>query len=367
MEGTIMRRRGFFLSSAVLLLLIPLLLLTVTYEDLTHAIIKEQAKRSLMERGYLQTTNIQDDLKNAVGLSLKQAYLTLNEYVIKNGFVNNASSKLEELMIWGTIDGAEQSQMANITLDFWFKNTVEYLSSIGMLIIPNDSGSLFSEHFEILIGPLDSFHVAVRVRLVNITITDASGIIRFHGNVPQEGFIYYVMDVMGFEDPFIVRKLNGLYTRIIQPCEIPFPGENGYYDVDKLNNAVEEQCYVGIENESLYPSILERFEGSTAHHPYYLEVSKTLREGLNIKDSLPIGLITFMVPSMDSALRNALEAMGASLPNSTSVDYYYLRCAIDGTDCIEGYPLIGSEYEDLRLDNVTAMELFNTTDVLNTG
>ncbi|AEH24751.1 hypothetical protein [Pyrococcus yayanosii] len=366
-------KRGFLLNVTALLLLIPILLLVATYESVSSTIISGQITRTQAETMYFNVDTIQKDLQNVVDLSIKRAYLTLTEYVIThNVFVNNASRILEELIINGTINGRVQPTMKNMTLKKWFNNVITYLRDKGMSIEPSTPDELES-HLDILVGPLDSFHIAVRVKIKNITIRDNSGIVKYQGDI---GYVYSVVSVVGFEDPFIVKELNGLYTRVIMPCRIPFPGPlYGYYNpnsTDDIDELALEQCYVGLSDNKTagvyYPSILERFEGDIGNHDYYLSVAVILQKDLGYTEQLPIGLVTFMVPSTDSTLIGAFTSLGISAPlNSTSVDYYYLKCAVEGEECLGGYPLLNSPYPDLRFDNATAIALFNTTEALDTG
>ncbi|AMQ18920.1 hypothetical protein [Thermococcus peptonophilus] len=367
-------RRGYLINMTVLLLLIPLLLLAATYESISSAIVVNQAERSLMERQYFSMVTLQDDLQNAVDLSFKRAYISLTEYVINNTnttqrFVSNASESLEELMKYGTIGGTISPTMGDVTLESWYSNFVNHLSSMGMSIEPSTPEELFNSHMEMLIGPIDSFHVAVRVKLKNITITDSSGRIRYSGDFPADGYVYSIVSVEGFEDPFIVVELNGLYTRIIEPCSNPYPGEEfGYYNISnstQIEELVLDWCYLGLNDtvDVKYPTILERFEGNMRNHQYYLNVAAELRKELGIT-GLPLGLVTFLVPSpqSDPTLLGALVSLGAHAPSTyTSVDYYYLKCAIEGAcfPYFENTDQISDEYPTFRLDQTTKKLVFN--------
>ncbi|KUH34046.1 hypothetical protein APY94_03480 [Thermococcus celericrescens] len=362
-------RRGYLLNVTVLLLIIPLLLLAATYQEASSYIITSQSQRTLVERQYFGINNIQDDLQNIVELSFKRAYLTLTEYVINNNFVNNASRELESLMVEGTLNGVSQSSMGDITIRDWFINTVSYLNSIGMDIEPSDPEEFINRHLEVTVGPLDSFHVAVRVKIKNITIIDGSGVVRYSGDIPagNDKYIYSVVSIVGFEDPFIVRELNGLYTRVITPCKIPFPGETyGYYNISNqgdVDGLVLDWCYVGLPDNSsagmYYPTILERFEGSMNQHEYYTILAEEFQRDLGFTQTLPVGLETFMVPdpSIDPTLLGALTSIGASVPSSyTSASYYFLKCAVEGTNCIIGDPV--PPYPSFKLDTITKKLIF---------
>jgi len=367
-----MMRRGYLLNVTALLLIIPLLLLAATYQQTSSYIIKSQSQRTLLERQYFSINDLQSDLQNTVELSFKRAYLTLTEYVITNNFVNNASLALKDLMVYGTLNGVPQKSMGNITLQHWFESRVNYLNSIGLRLEPSNPDELVNHHLDITIGPLDSFHVMVQVKILNITVVDSSGTVRYSGDIPNEKnkYIYSTVSVVGFEDPFIVRELNGLYTRIITPCKIPFPGNTyGYYNASNQNDIddlVLNWCYIGLQDDPskgmYYPTILDRFEGSLNHHSYYIELAREFQRELGFPQPLPVGLETFLVPdsSIDPTFTGALASIGASVPsNYTSVSYYFLKCIIDGDSTLcKNSVWQSSEYPAFQLDASTKELVF---------
>jgi hypothetical protein len=262
--------------------------------------------------------------------------------------------------------------MVNITLKTWFSNTVDYLHSIGLVITPSSPDEFVAKHLNVTVGPLDAFHVAVRVKVKNITITDSSGTVMYSGDLPpgKDQYIYSVVSIAGFEDPFIVRELNGLYTRVITPCRIPFTGGTyGYYnstreeDIDELTL---NWCYIGIpDNPSAgmyYPTILDRFEGSMKNHDYYVSLSRQFQRDLGYAVELPAGLETFMIQdeTVDPTLLGALDSVGAGIPapysNVTSVSYYFLKCMVDknGNYCKEST----WKYHAFQLDATTKKRVF---------
>jgi len=371
MEGWLMRR-GYLINVTVLLLIVPLILLAATYQQASSYIIKAQSQRILLERQYFSVNDIQDDLQNIVGLSFKRAYLTLTDYVINTSFVNNASLALKDLIVYGTLNGVPQKSMANITLKRWFENIEGYLNSVGLKIEPSNPNEFVNHHLEVTVGPLDSFHVAVRVKIINVTIVDSSGAVRYSGDIPEgkNNYIFSVVSVVGFEDPFIVRELNGLYTRIITPCKIPFPGETyGYYNIsnrDDVDDLVLNWCYVGINDNSsagmYYPTILDRFEGNLNHHRYYVALAKEFQKELGFTQSLPVDLETFIVPdsTIDPTLIGALTSMGVSVPsNYTSVSYYFLKCVVNRDSNLCKTPVWQStDYPAFKLDASTKKLIF---------
>lgn len=371
-------RRGFLINAAVLLIIIPLLLLAAVYEGVSSGIMKAQSQNILLTRDTFAVSTLEQDFQNALDLSLKRAYISLTDYVIQNGLLTteNASYALKTLMMTGTIGGIPQPDMANVTLEEWFNNLVSYLTSQGLKVYPSNF-TAFESHIKLVVAPLDSFHLVALARIDNITIIDASGRIMYNGSVPESGYAYSVISVTGFEDPFLPASLNGLYTRVIQPCSIPYPGPlYGYYEVNNVTELALGWCYLGVNATGTYngqtvyyPTILNRFERVSyatyvARQQVYTSMALWAQRELGINTTLPVGLITFLVPSdtADPTLLGALTSLGITLPaNYDSLSYYLLNCAlVGGSYCISG-STVNSEYPSFKLDNVTKLLVFNTT------
>ena len=367
-----MKRRGFLINATVLLLLIPLILLAVTYEGVSSYITHSQSQSVLLTKSSFTVVSIQNDLQNVVDMSLRRAYLTLTEHVIHNGPLvdQNASAVLRALVLNGRIGGIPQASMANITLDNWFINLVKYLRSQGMEIEPSNV-SEFEKHVQITIAPLTSFEIVGKVRLVNVTINDLSGTVIYSGDIPSSGYLYSVVSVVGFEDPLLPASLNGLYTRVIQPCSIPYPGPiYGYYNTSNVTELALGWCYLGVNATATYgsrtvyyPTILDRFE-NLPYYQYvlrqqsYVKIAKKLQGELGIHE--PVGIITFLVPGNDPALLGALISLNLGATND-SVAFYFINCVHGETDfCLDG-TTVNREYPSFKLDNVTKILVFNVT------
>ncbi|WP_297556515.1 hypothetical protein [Thermococcus sp.] len=373
-----MKRNGFLINVAVIVILIPLLLLVAVYEGVSSSIVNAQSQNLLLSRDTFAISTVKKDFQNALDLSLKRAYLSLTDYVITNGFLTstNASYAMKTLMLDGTLNGIPQSEMENVTLKAWFNNLVSYLSSLGLTISPSNF-SAFKSHLNLTIAPLDSFHIVAIAKINNITIRDSSGRVMFSGSIPSRGFIYATVSITGFEDPLLPASLNGIYTRVINPCEIPYPGNlYGYYDIDNVTNLVYGWCYLGVNSTGhygaqtvYYPTILNRFERVpyatyVARQQAYTDMAFRVQRELGINSSLPVGIITFLVPSesTDPALVGALTSLHISLPpDYDSVAFYFLNCvAMGGSYCVPG-ETVTQEYPAFHLDNVTKILVFNTT------
>ena len=379
-------RRGFIINAAVLVLVIPLLLLAAIYENVSGGIMKAQSQNVLLSRDAFAVSTVQQDLQNAVDLSLRRAYLTLTDYVISNGLLTNenASYALATLMLTGTINGVPQREMENVTLKNWFKNFLWYLNSLGLSMSPSTFDE-FRTHIDILVAPLDSFHIVVRVKIKNVTIVDNSGAIKYHGDIPSSGYVYSIISVVGFEDPLLPSRLNGLYTRVIEPCSIPYPGPvYGYYNQSNVSELVLNWCYVGVNATAeyqghvvYYPTILNRFESVpyatfVERQKSYVALAKEIQQELGIKDPFPVGIVTFLTPSpnIDPRLLGAIQGAGLTFSPGysneyDSVSYFYLNCAYFKDPVGQGYCITGeevsAEYPSLHLDNVTQILLFNAT------
>ncbi len=370
------RRKGFLINAAVLVLIIPLLLLMAVYESTSTSIIHAQSKGVLLSRDRFAVSVVQQDLKNALYLSMKRAYLTLTDYVVAHGPLTNenASYALKSLIIDGKLNGQYQPSMENVTIEQWFNNFIHYISSLGMSVAPNNFEEVRS-HLQITVAPLDSFHVAVKARLVNITIKDSSGGIVYSGNIPESGYVYAVVSVTGFEDPLIPSYMNGIYTRIVTPCVIPYPSQAyGYYNIKNVSDLVLGECYVGVNTTVTYngtivyyPTILNRFE-EVNYATYVSRVQKytllaeEIQKALGMNKTLPVGLITFLVPSntVDPALVGALTSLNLlTRKNYDSVGFYFLNCELQGGQYCLKASEVSLEYPAFRLDNTTKLLLFN--------
>jgi len=373
-----MRRRGFLINTAVIIILIPLILLAAVYEGVASGITSAQSQNILLSRDTFAISTIKKDFQNALDLSLKRAYLTLTDYVIENGLLisENASYALKTLILTGTLGGVPQKDMANVTLKVWFDNLVNYLSSQGLRIYPSNF-SVFESHLQLTVAPLDSFHIVAIAKITNVTIRDSSGRVMFSGDIPESGMVYSIVSATGFEDPLLPASLNGLYTRVIQPCAIPYPGDTyGYYNINNVTSLVFGWCYIGVNATGqygtqtvYYPTILNRFERVpyatyVTRQQAYVTMAIRIQRELGINSTLPVGLITFLVPSdaTDPALVGAFTSLRISLPSDyNSIAFYLLNCVYEGGSyCVPG-ETVNSEYPAFHLDNVTKVLVFNTT------
>ena len=149
-----MKRRGFVMNTVVLLLLIPLLLLLATYEDVSNYMLQAQADRVSVERQHNIISQLERDFSNAMKLSSQKAVLVAVDYVIDNGFFDNASQALSELIVNGTIEGNFQDTMKNITISYWVENKLSFLKNQGYSVNPSSPEEIV-KNIELYVYPLD--------------------------------------------------------------------------------------------------------------------------------------------------------------------------------------------------------------------
>ncbi|WP_042701926.1 hypothetical protein [Thermococcus sp. PK] len=360
-----MRRRGFVLNSFILILLVPLLLLLVTYEDVSYYVLQAQADRISVERLHNIISQLERDFSNAMKLSSQKAILVAVEYAITNTqFFDNASRALSELIVNGTIEGSFQDAMKNITISYWVNNTLNFLKSQGYFVTPSSPNKIVN-NIELYVYPLDSFHIVVLGRVNGLEIRDLSGKIIYNGSIPQSDYVYSIVAIDNMEDPFISTITGGGYSRVIVPCNNSYPMLFGSHNVSSFLECVRNFRYFGSNTG---PSFLERLEGSIVNHEYYIAKGLEMQKKFEFRTEYPVGLVTFLVPdrNYDDRLYNYLLSVGVKLEDQTSSDYYFLKYYIEEDETTKkvGYPLSGSDTNQLLLDCDSAWDIFNTTNVL---
>jgi len=360
-----MKRRGFVMNTAVLLLLIPLLLLLATYEDVSEYVLQAQAERISVERQHNIVSQLERDFSNAMKLSSQKAVLVAVEYAITNfQFFDNASQALSELIVNGTIEGNFQNTMKNITISYWVNSTLNFLRSQGYSVNPSSPNEIVN-NIELYVYPLDSFHIVVLGRVNDLEIRDLSNKVVYNGSIPQLDYVYSIVAIDDMEDPFISAITGGRYSRVIVPCNNSYPQLFGPHNVSTFLECVKDFRYFGSNTG---PSFLERLEGSMANHDYYIAKGLEMQEKFEFRTGYPVGLVTFLVPdrNYDERLYNYLLSVGVELEDQTSSDYYFLKYYIEKNETTKkvGYPLSGSDTDQLLLDCDSAMDIFNTTNIL---
>ncbi|NJE05775.1 DUF2341 domain-containing protein [Thermococcus sp. M36] len=224
MEVRRMRRRGFIINYTVLVLLIPLLLLAATYSDVQNQIVTAQAENIMAERMGWTLSYIQLDLENALKISGKRALATMITYLAdERRFIDGmANETMKDLILTGsssTLVGFDpQSIMKNQTITAWLKEISQKIAGDGYtLSYPTPLP------VELKIVPLDSFHIAIKARISNLTITDRNGRVVYSGSIPVEGYTYVVIGLDGTEDPPYPVFTSSRYQRPIQACEFSYP------------------------------------------------------------------------------------------------------------------------------------------------
>jgi len=212
-------RRGFLINSAVLILIIPLLLLLAVYSSVQSQVMYSQSERLELQRLSWTVSYVQEDLKNALRISGKRALVAMIDYVTTTGrFLNSANTTMRDLMITGEAPGiGSPSTMKNQTLEHWLKTLSQRLRENGLILLTN------GVRFYLQIDPLDSFQIAIKAKLMNVTIMDPNGKVVYRGSLPTRGYVYSVININGLEDPIYAVATGGRYHRIINACDFAYP------------------------------------------------------------------------------------------------------------------------------------------------
>ncbi|WP_457752210.1 DUF2341 domain-containing protein [Thermococcus sp.] len=224
-----MKRRGFLINTTVILLLIPLLLLLATYENASSYIISSQGERVQAERTFDVVSYVSQDFQRAMAIIGKKAIISAVDYVATTGkFIDptvGANNTIKHLMtgesdvLWSNPD--VQRLMKNQNLPAWISNVSKLLRAQGYLLEPSP-GEIVNRT-EITVAPLDSFHIVIKARIMNVTIKDISGKVVYTGPIPRSGYAYSIISIQQLEDPYYAVMSGGRYHRSVRACSYAFP------------------------------------------------------------------------------------------------------------------------------------------------
>ncbi|NPA97819.1 MAG: DUF2341 domain-containing protein [Crenarchaeota archaeon] len=264
-----MKKRGFILNTTVLLLIIPLLLLLATYEDASSYIISAQGERVQAEKTFDVVSYLTLDFQKAIELSGKRALVAVVDYVVTTGkFINpgiGANNTVRDLIINNQSDPVTtnpdvQKLMKGQTIYGWFVNVSHLLRKQGYILEPN--ASKIASSMDMVVAPLDSFHVVIRARLTNVTIRDLSGKVVYTGPIPRRGYVYSIIDIQQLEDPYYSVMSGGRYHRSIRACDYAFPEFTRPFAV--ANGTGEGKTVAGIFGEDFKHDFLRIWDKRNA-------------------------------------------------------------------------------------------------------
>ncbi|WP_297464334.1 DUF2341 domain-containing protein [Thermococcus sp.] len=212
-----MRRRGFLLNTTVLLLLIPIMILATVYTGIQSGIISGQSENTRVEMLDWALSYVTADFRHALELSGRRALAAMVDYTTtSNRFLSSADTTMAQLMLTGTsVEISNPDIMKNQTIEYWLKTISERLRREGLeMEYPPDVSTLV----DITVSPLDSFHVVVKARIKSALIEDMNGNVLYTGSIPENGYVYAVVDIRGLEDPLFSYHTNGKYHRTVSSC-----------------------------------------------------------------------------------------------------------------------------------------------------
>ena len=269
------------MNSTILLLLIPLLLLLATYENASMFIVTSQGERIATERGFRIVSYLEQDFQNALELSTKRALALSVDFVVSEKPLDNASKAIKELITYGSygyISGSTESGvdwksktkqfMGNSTIKDWILNMKRELKKQGYEIVtPTEE---IMDNTNVVVAPLDSFHIVVKANITHITIRDVSGDVVYSGPFPRRGSVYAIVSIEGTEDPLYPVLTGHRLSRIVSACRYAFPMITPPYKV--------------LSGDSVNPGTLSSFSAPLRPSPqsnsiYY---GKTYTEDSNV-------------------------------------------------------------------------------------
>lgn len=195
-------------SLITLVLVIPLLLFIIFFIPKSQDIKTDIMKKIIADQEHQIAKNIEEDFERAVKISGRRALLTaINRIVINGEYLDNASLRLKELVLNGSLYGTPQTLMQNNTLEDWKKR-----------ILSINTGFYTSVNYSNLeIKNYDGFNLEFSAELT-LNISHPFNLSRIDKTLKKDVLI----SVLGLEDPFFPLNTNGYVKRTVRRYEYPF-------------------------------------------------------------------------------------------------------------------------------------------------
>ncbi|MBI5133615.1 MAG: hypothetical protein HZA83_02780 [Thaumarchaeota archaeon] len=195
--------KGVMFSVAMLLVIIPII--TVI---LLHSLVVSEQKKQLMVSIRISEMNelyssIVRDFEKSSEVIVPRAVSSAISYVVTNGIgLDQADTRLRELVMNGTLYSLPESLMENNTFPVWVEKIKVVASQRGF------TTSVVIQDLEI--KPYDSWDIAVVANLT-VNITEQNNTASLQRNVT----IRKAVSILGFEDPIFPLNSMGRGTSII--------------------------------------------------------------------------------------------------------------------------------------------------------
>ena len=194
--------------------------------------------------------NLEDDLPRALYIAGFRAVLGIEDKIIATGiYINDSESAIEELVLYGTLDGEQLNLTIDSSINDWFDRINQQAENIGININYNilDFDVNQSDPWTI------NFYLDVE-----FNISDTNNVASWNRSKSFESS----MKIIGLEDPVYTIEAFGRTTRIINSTDITIDG------IDDLKSFLNSTRYRAYSNA---PSFLMRLEGDLTSSPYGIE------------------------------------------------------------------------------------------------
>lgn len=265
-----MRRRGIAFSAVALLLSVVLISVSFYYATLIVNIDSSKTHEAKLEGSIDRVKSVEEYFYSMFENAADNAVLSVNQYVVDNGFVSRAPDAILEALKYGKIEGRGYPPASREYLQDSFNDLVAYADALGLSIEPQTPAGLVN-NLEAYVYVLDSFHLVFKYRLKNVVIKDKNtGEVLYEGNFPATGYKYYIVSIEGLTDPYIARLTNKEIMYDINPA----PARSGKYSLLEFTQFVLEKRHFAMDNAPTYFAYLE---GTTARDSTYKSQAVTIR------------------------------------------------------------------------------------------
>ena len=194
--------KGIMFSFLLISIVLSILALIFLYARFSSLKEEEIATKVRMEEMYALYRGIERDFDQAIEIVVPRAISASLSHVIINGTpLDNASKRIAELSINGTLYSIPEPLMENSTFPYWIKNMEELASLRGFFL------SIGIRNLKV--EQADSWNLLVEANLsINLTEEDVASLEK---NVVKKKLI----PIIGFEDPIYALKTNGTLTNSI--------------------------------------------------------------------------------------------------------------------------------------------------------
>ncbi len=225
MKGIVFSFIIFFLAVTVIALLL-----------LQRSLISSRLEEIFVEERITSMNSLHEsivrDLGKVTEIIMRRAIVVAASHVISEGSgLDNATLRLEELVLNGTLNQTPESLMENSTLSDWIKK----MESVS--IIKGFYSNLTLLDLEI--KPYDSWNLLVRINL-SINITDKQGVASLTRNETIDTLVF----LEGLEDPLSPLNTEGRVTNTIRKS--PFDGN--FTQLLLIGNGGNGWAYANVTN-----------------------------------------------------------------------------------------------------------------------